>query len=326
MDKLFTKSKKLLLSIFGAIVLLCISLTSLASEDYKPIIRYDRVWEALCFDVNYNYTVKYMRFAGTEDILGKTYHKLVTFKKLFGPYDFGLNAIVVKDTIDNIEEHEGYIREEDGVVYTLVFDNGKYRYDDWKNFRYVGQHYVPGKMEGEGEISEYVIYDFNRNIGESYFGVTFYTGSLRDTKIEFRNLAETTDFEICDRSTIVIDGEECRKVSVRPKYENYSYGTPQNYIEGVGADYSGCLNFHWLAWDWNDIETYNFFNRLFNEDGEVIYSKSWIIPIIEEDALVAVPTENKTSTSYLYDIFGRKISQPAPGQIYICNGKKMIGR
>lgn len=308
-------------------ILIC---TSAYASDYKPMIRYDRVWEAVCsyhqgpepFDL-----LKCMKFTGTEEIQGKTYHRLATFKKYVGKYDSKLDGLVVKEVYEDIDEHEGYMREEEGVVYTLVFDNGKYRFDDWWNFRYVGEQYIPGQVDGEGEISEYAIYDFNHKEGEVYNGLTMYNDIVHPEEGKAwikMNLAETVDFEVAETSTAIIDGEECREIGVRAIYTEGRYHWVDKFIEGIGATLNGCLNFHWFAWDSNLAVTHNFINRVYNYEGDIIYTLNYPKNLIFDEVSVDGLKDTQSSSSQMYDMLGRRIYYPAPGQIYIRDGKKHV--
>ena len=59
---------------------------SASADEYKSMIRYDRVWEHISIRWNDKH-VYYVRFDGTEEINGKTYHRLISFRKAAFDYD-----------------------------------------------------------------------------------------------------------------------------------------------------------------------------------------------------------------------------------------------
>ena len=91
---------------------------SVSAEEYKSMIRYDRVWEHIY--VHWGDTrAYYVKFDGTEEINGQTYHRLVAFREVRYTYDYDGQAYVFEIN-DGYFKHEGYLREENGKVYTLV--------------------------------------------------------------------------------------------------------------------------------------------------------------------------------------------------------------
>ncbi len=75
-------TKRSFIGLAGVLMLLISLSVSSYADEYKSMIRYDRVWECLNLEGMYkNMYIKCMKFDGTEEIQGKTYHRLVTFKK-----------------------------------------------------------------------------------------------------------------------------------------------------------------------------------------------------------------------------------------------------
>ena len=261
---------------------------SASAEEYKSMIRYDRVWE--CGNLegsSKDEYVKCMRFDGTEEINGKTYHRIVTFKKTLWRY-YGQY-----DESEDVYDIEGFMREENGVVYTLRSD---------------GQ--------------EALIYDFNHKEGESYQGTTFVTDSPR-----------TYQFNVISDHTAEIDGEECKVFQVAVS-DSWGMGPTHTFIEGIGAAEYGCLNYHEFYDQPTGMWMRNVLSRVFDMDGNVIfralsagdrYDELEYGPFSGTNEVFTVAPQPKANDA-LYDMVGRRISKPVPGQLYIQDGKKHIAK
>ena len=77
----------------------------------------------------------------------------------------------------------------------------------------------------------------------------------------------------------------------------------------------------------------NSINRVFDMDGNVIfkcldgcqYEDLQYGPFSATDGVVSITGQTDTDAP-LYDILGRRIANPAPGQLYIQGGKKHIAK
>ena len=297
---------------------------SASAEQYKSMIRYDRVWECYCDGYGPGLTVKCMRFAGTEEINGKIYHKIETFRKTFPEIDYNANTWSHDNYVDGMHQHEGYLREENGVAYTLTIcgkDNLTV-YDGRFDPAY-GPLFIPGKQEPNDNevVFEIPVYDFNQKPGESYEGASFCTG-----------VSHPCTFTVIRDEDIEINGEKYRRICLDTGEvtgnQDY-YG--QEVIEGIGATEYGCLNYHELYDRPTMIWAQNYFTRLLDLDGNVLYNPhpdpmfdisygSFETP----DGVDII--DNSSISAPLYDILGRRISTPAPGQLYIQDGKKHIAK
>ncbi|MBD5263483.1 MAG: hypothetical protein HDS39_05360 [Bacteroides sp.] len=322
MEKFFTNHSKCSLAIIPAITAL-ISAFSANAEEYKPMIRYDRVWEcySTCDGKDYN-TYKCMRFDGTEEINGKIYHRLVTFKKRLMGYDQEKGAIV-KEMMD-CYEHEGYLREEDGKVFTLIEGTDDSFTDAWGTMS--GCLYIPTDSYPENKgCGEYLLYDFNMEENQIYDAISFVTGGAWNNR-----------FAVLNVSYVEIDGEECKMMYVcsEDQLEYYeTYDTPYSYypgiVEGIGAIEYGCLNYHEFMDHLTRLYAHNYFTCLYDLDGNVIYptDPEYLGYDYGSFASVKDMTDDTVEiTAPLYDILGRRIANPAPGQLYIQGGKKHIAR
>ena len=213
---------------------------------------------------------------------------------------------------------------EDGVAYTLIVcekDNLPV-YNGIEDFHKYGPLYVPGKYEpGEDEVLiEIPVYDFTYGQGQSYVGMSFCMGD-----------SHFSMFKVNHIENIEIDGENHRKISLLPgddKENNYWAG--EEIVEGVGAIEFGCLNYHELVSRPTMRWCQNYFNRLLDLEGNVIYGPNPYYEIQYDGFLI---TDDVTATDQLetipapiYDMMGRRISTPTAGQLYIQGGKKYIAR
>lgn len=277
-----------------------------SAQDYKPLIREDRVWECLKVGDDFVYLIKYMRFEGSLEFDGKTYHRLVTFGSVKLNWDIDHNMFLY-DLQDNLSQIEGFMREEGGKVYTLLLNHSE-------NCRKSNQLYgVDSDAEDEDSwISEFLIYDYNCEVGDSYI-TKDYAGFSWDIPIKVKEVSET-----------MVDGEVCKVQEIVPMEADDLYPLP--VIEGIGIGTAGCLNFQYLWGAPTRLWYHNRINRVFNKDKEVIYNNpDWIFDFpYPEFSSVGVPEDDKADNKAIYDILGRRINSAAPGQIYICGGKKHI--
>ncbi len=286
---------------------------SASAEEYKSMIRYDRVWEHISIHWN-NRKVFYVKFDGPEEINGKTYHKLVAFRKANYDYDTDSKPYLF-DVDNNYYEHEGYMREEDGKVYTLIVkDNSENEYQ-WMDL------YTPERYKDleSYTLEEKLLYDFTCNVGESYRAF---------------HLQEEIDYKVKSIDHVEIDGEEHRLLRVATYDEWYGEWMDflkQPIVESIGIAGYGCLtiiNFLYLP---SCPCMHHIFNRVLSMDGRVLYrNEEGCTELPVNDFLgvdkIAEITEQPETDVPCYDILGRRIANPAPGQLYIQAGKKHIAK
>lgn len=282
---------------------------SASAEEYKSLIRYDRIWEHIYIHWD-DMKVFHVRFDGAEDINGKTYHRLVAFRKAAYDYDESTHKPYLKDIDDNYYEHEGFLREEDGKVYTLVARYSQDGISDWTEL------YIPdGNESHPADLEEKLIYDFTCKEGDTFRG-------LQSHRYE----AIDVDYKVTSVENVEIDGENHRILRIVPDDErSYDLGWP--IVEGIGIASYGCLT------------TVNFlsvpscpcmnhvFNRVLSSDGQVLYrTTEGCVDIPINDFLGVQSISDQTDSAHAFDILGRRISTPAPGQPYIKGGKKHIAQ
>ena len=307
---------------YSAILVAICGLTnafSVSAEEYKSMIRYDRVWECVDFDFDiYDGVFKCMRFDGPEEINGRTYHRLVAFKKAYPIYD--ATGARVSFRIEDCYEHEGYMREDQGKVYTLfvpvVPSDQDYFY---------GKLYIPDSENpvDASDCKEYLIYDFTVDEGDCFTAMSF-----------IQNVAGPETFKVINVSSVEIDGEECKMMRVG--WERVNVFLELDYIgefpavAGVGAVEDGCLNHCEFSDRLTSMWCCNYFQRLFDLEGNLLYEGptataeglNWGSFVSGTDTLKAA----EMKTAPLYDIMGRRITAPVPGQLYIQGGRKHIAK
>ena len=229
--------KKISTCIYKLTLLLSfLSLAFFASaEEYKSMIRYDRVWECVSFE-NGDDVVKCMKFDGAEDINGKVYHKLISFKKALRIFD-PEEGLWGYDIDDCVYQHEGYLRESDGVVYTLIKVCDDSQFPDC-----VGTQYIPQdnfSIPNTENLREHVLYDFNREIGDCYEALTFVGPG------DYSGHACVVQFQVTMENIVDIDGVDYRSMQVACIDQNDGLSlTSHTYLEGIGAVDDGSLNYH----------------------------------------------------------------------------------
>lgn len=238
-----------------ALLAFCVfqSAVGLTSE-YMPVIRSDRVWEC-CVLKDGEESLKCLKFEGTEEINGRQYHQLVAFLKTVPSFN---NA---SDKFDfqthDVHELQGYMREENGLVYTLVItNNGRYGYTLYTSDDSLGENDV---------VSEELIYNFNVAEGEVVELLTF----------DWMN-GYKMDFKVTSISSTGIENEDCKTILISPVFGSENgdgmLGPERTFIEGVGAAEYGCLNYTEFGYISTSTKWYNYLNRVFDMNGNVIYT------------------------------------------------------
>ncbi len=285
---------------------IAVSVSAKAAE-YQSMIRYDRVWEHISINWN-DRQVYYVKFDGAEEINGKTYHRLVSFKKASYDYDSASQPYLF-DIVNDYYAHEGYLREEDGKVYTLLRN---VRNSDEYNFE---ELYIPGgNIEHPADLEEKLLYDFTCKEGETYTG------------LHIDREAAEMNYIVKSIESIKIDGEDYRIQRICPDWIDYN-GEP--VIEGIGIGSYGCLT----TINFLNVPTCpcmnHIFNRVLSSDGKVIYSNEYDAVDLPYGDVLGIDTIEQNqidNDTPMYDMIGRRITNPVAGQLYIKGGKKFVGK
>ena len=285
---------------------------SASAEEYKSMIRYDRVWEHISINWD-DIMVFYVRFNGPEEINGKTYHSLISFRKAAYDYEQDGNSSLF-DVDENYYRHEGYMREEGGKIYTLV------AIDDTETVFPRINLYTPEYKDMDSyKIEEKLLYDFTCKEGESYRALHLHHYGGKEMTYTVKSV-----------DNIEIDGENYRSLNVYPETDT-GYNDPilVPMVEGIGIIGDGCLTtFNILDHPTKPSVDY-VFNRVLDMDGTVIYhagSGFVDIPLTGFLGVDNIADQSEEKVAPIYDILGRRILAPTPGQLYIQNGRKHIAR
>lgn len=260
-----------------------------AKAQYGNTVREDRLWdyeETIRHDgVDKNGIAYGYHFEGTKTIGEKTY------------------AIFC----DGENNPLALMREEENRVYLYVSMN---------------KSVVPvpvAKVEDEDFEGDVLIYDYSLNKGDTYTSIGFDNlGHLDGVKLEIK---------IVDAYTITNSGQSynCQEVS----YANYDTADPDVFkpewfgqyqiVEGVGYLKDGRLPFPTMgiyAPSGPYGESYSIYT-VRDKEGNVIYAS-------DRAGIDSVNADAYATDDAIYDLFGRRVETPAPGSLYIINGKKVL--
>lgn len=290
-----------------AAILLIILPLNIKADSYKSIIRYDRIWECSIMYEKDNY-IKCMKFGDQKDFLNNTYTEIVTFKKTIPHYN---NGNYTYDTIDGVWESEGFLREENGMVYSLVVETGEFL----TGIRYTSD-YVLKKND---ILTEVPIYNFNVEPDDSIELFTFlHTGGYYQK------------FKVTSKSTEIIDDEVCLKLGVSAEFEyggSMFHGPERFFIESLGATNYGCLNYTEFGEMATNMNYINYIERVFDIEGNVIFKGMAFhselqygsfsilnkikddIDVFLKDDMIVFGCENSKNSISIYDMSGRKIKE-----------------
>ena len=283
---------------------------SASAEEPMSLIRQDRVW--LCTSLYlWENTAKYMKFMESKEFMDKTYTRVSTIKKV--TWDYGMTNIRIEEDID---ETEAWMREENGKVYLLL--------DGWDYYPYADPATSTDLYEG-------LLYDFNAEDGSTYEGISQYRSE--DDEGWYREGL----YHVSGTGTETVGDVEARSWNVwfSPDQEE-SEDIPTllyRIVEGVGIVDYGCLYYLETFDHTSGHKFYNGFYCCMDLDGNILYPRDY-----DEDLpggglpssvrAVGIDADNgaEACDAPLYDLLGRRISAPVPGQLYIQGGRKHIAK
>ena len=254
-----------------------------AGEDYRPMIREDRVWEYLQTNSEYgsegyhirtdSNTLLQMKFNGTEELNGKEYHRFVycgdrvswtTYTDHVSGITFSTDTVTVPDDDTAV----CYLREEPGKVFIL------FPYDTCADFAGSGSKAVKGE--------EVLLYDFTLTDGESFTGF-WSSGNLEGGLI---------DYPVRKLDPVKVAGEECRTFGVTDNFQ----GACRGYRF---AEEAGCLNCGTLVAPYPLARKTGFttadcrLQRIYDAEGKVLYRNDSDFWTAEESEYVPMLKEGR---------------------------------
>lgn len=254
---------------------------SMPDAEHQPVklIREGREWEYVSFSDFGSYTMFYrMKFDGTEEHNGRTYHRWVTFKTTHVKHnwkDKEDGSLIDEYTVDISEEQTNVrlLREENAKVYMLTPEDA-----DASMYRHEFGIEIPPtwtSSDVDKEAKEMILYDFNQRAGDIVQGCgeeVFPAG-----------------YYVSGTSYLTVEGEECFVQAHKPDWyvEHSLYKYPvyalfeYKMVEGIGFDGWGTMTLVPFMVTTNGNPNYSL-NNVYNSQGEVIY----------EGKNCFVPTEN----------------------------------
>ncbi len=297
-------TKRGILGIAGSLMLLTgVSIPAFGSEP-TSMIRQDRVWLCTSWERG-EHTAKYMKFTDSKDFMDKTYTRVSTIKKV--TWDYGMTNLRIEE---NIDETEAWMREENGKVYLLL--------DGWDLNPDMVSSTSTAPYEG-------LLYDFNAEEGSSYAGITQYRYYENDPGWYSEGL-----YHVSSIDTATVGDEEVKRWNVRFSLTGEEEMSTQVFpiVEGIGIVEYGGLFYLETFYLTSGSNFYNIFNCYMDLDGNVLYPKDYTdeLPGGGLPSSVASVNPSEIANDAIYDILGRRIANPAPGQLYIQAGKKHIAK
>lgn len=321
-------------NIILTIALLC----SFVANAYEPMIREDRIWEYQWEENYYEYgygpAVRYhninFRFEGTEEVQGKTYHKLLSWSP--NEEKSSLRTVAL-------------MREENARVYMLL-DKEKLYLEGYNTTTEDFDEYNCKPVKVKPNKNELLLYDFSQNEARSQYLPNNYTeivttlgsvwafdnevmnAELYLARAFYKDSSITQNARTWNIRTFGLSEERLRDTRI-PQYEmQFSY--PELYytewiIEGIGNVGRGLLHRPFMN-NWNSLCSFELeemnvrFYRQTDLQGNIIFSAPWI----EGSGVKVITSPEHKSDGKTYDLSGKEIVNPESGTIYIQNRKKLI--
>lgn len=304
------------------------------TEGENRLIDQNKIWEYVTlsrYGYPDNFSLDKYAFRGTTEINGKTYYNWTHLQTTKWNNEDWEVTVVDHDCISALMRED-----EDGKVY-LLLDNGNYRI-------------FPSESEGLSEPIEIIepkevlLYDFNAEVGENFDACVGLF--IANPEGVINNVVSPC--KVLQKEEVIVNDEESVKFTVfapvypyimdnldpdlnpstNPSYiPDYENQTQVYYVKGIGNVGRGnmtvlCQNDE-LFTTTSNYYFYQTLNNVYNSSGDVIYKgKDYSAPTLGAIAEI----ESELPDTAIYDLFGRKVSNPLPGSIYIKGGKKFIGK
>ena len=321
------------------LALSCLSLLSTPMLGSNKLIQENRVWEYYTSTRNENYIEQFC-FDGIETLYGKSYNVWKIIRKTVFPNNQDSNPL---ETLLNSKI--ALLREEDGKVFMLM-DNLEYR-------TYDAQTHELSQVLSECDGQESILYDFNVTENESFTSVVNVLwmddayGSIpiltecnvsEVSSISLSN-TEVKEFQVTsivmvdlirsingkqEISSIIDNKEESITLNVNGNTDaNTPVQSTVSYAEILGNTGRGKMTelfptepIFLTSGMFDRVTSYLY--SVYDTDGTIIYGTP---SGISSPEYKTVSRDNQ-----IYDLYGREISNPLPGSIYIRNGKKIVGK
>lgn len=296
-------------------------------------------------DYEWQYYMKYGYYRGPITIRLPQYTIVDSYNPEY-PYEFkclGYHYWVQDDPRNGeatnykgyVEENESIalLREEDGIVY-LSLDNyhvpdseilHNYWGINWNGLSIYDRETEFVKPYLSSANEEVILYNYNAKIGDCYRSIIF--GSLICdvivTNVSDIDVSTDASSSICIKQIDVIPDYAAKKVELYSNdilTENYTI----KYAAGLGnisrGDYINLFTEPYVYPD-NGYHAEYVLNNIYRKDGAIYFQGKDFQGLsgIKNISLV-------NNDSHIFDLYGRTVTNPLPGSVYIRSGKKYIGK
>lgn len=217
--------------------------------EYIPLINHDRVWECIVREENGDIHVDYLKFGKSENILGKTYTKIIDCAGFeMDNRQLGRNLYFLSN---RPKSTFGFMREDNAEVFTVIDDNAKI---------------FTGEVDSN-PANEAMIYKFNICDDDIFQGSTFHDGLLKygTYRVTYQEALYVDDF-LCRQSVLYFLPDDA------PPRLGKGFDENHFIVDGIGSGYYGCLCHPELDAHFNREYAKYTTNRVFDSNGNVIYT------------------------------------------------------
>lgn len=291
-------------------MLLARLLTYASEVEYAYTVRLDRVWaysEIIYHFSPYQEAIHYLRFDEPVEIDGRDYYRLTQFKTKVYSYEF--NEIGTKINISLTEDRpeeitKCYLSEAEGLIYQLGYE-GKLVED-------------VSESEMCNNYEHCLIYDWNLVTGDYWTNTPF-----NQPWSMFQTDDELCVINVLD--SIIIEEETCKVYSLPKLCNSDFYDDGLVFIQGIGPTFNGWLGKVVPRLASGIIYGLYRLSYVMDADGNEIYGDSEFFNLDVGINEITDISEYKNQ-NMLYDIFGRQISNPIKGSLYISGNRKLIAK
>ncbi len=239
-------------------------------------------------DRKWDYTIEYRTFFGTSTFTSEGYH----MASIEEPYSGGFFTFIHPDGTTLAT-----VRQDKSKVWLQVMED--------MNIQGLDGKLIP-------KYEDVLLYDFSLKTGDRFECAGFDYSDRPNGRMMDCVITDTYDVEYNGRKL------RCQEFRVEgePEDDTHIYRA----VEGVG-NLRGLLPFpQFGVWEDGPTQEVAYVRYLRDMKGNIVYEgdpTSGIGTVLED---ITRNSENR------YDLFGRRIREAAPGQIYLENGRKRVGR
>lgn len=268
-------------------------------QNNKSMIREDRIWEYYNDQNNTGWSarkLKLMRakFDGTTEINGQTYHDFVSiYRRVFESHH--PEYIPDYDLISDKREVIAHIREENGRYYMILPKDAT---DESELFWFIENYY------GSPEY-ETLIYDFNREKGETYNRISHLPEEVIEGILTDENDVSVFDFKVLESELLSSrelgflngnDGELLRRMTIK------NHWVEDDVVESIGAitnslPFPIADRFFYMPTDGGIRPMGCWLNRVYDLEGNIVFALGNSDPLFPDTSNIDSPDSAKSGLS-----------------------------